>query len=473
MIFSSGIFLILLIFDGAFSTPAISKSDGKYAPTWESLDKRPLPKWYDEAKIGIFLHWGVYSVPSFGSEWFWANWKNGGKPEKEFMRQNYPPGFTYQDFAKDFTAEFFTPTDWAAIFQKSGAKYVILTSKHHEGYALWPSKYSFSWNAKDVGPNRDLVGDLAAAVHSKNLKFGLYYSLFEWFNPLYQADAKANFKTNNFVVNKIIPEMVELVQNYTPEVIWSDGDWDANDTYWKATEFLAWLYNESPVKDTVIANDRWGVAIRCQHGDFYTCADRYNPKVLQNHKWENAMTLDKVSWGYRRYNYITDIMTTAELITTLTETISCGGNILINIGPTHDGRIDLIFQERLLDLGKWLSINGKAIYKSTPWKHQNDGITDYVWYTSKNATVFAISLEWPKNNTLKLESAVELFENKRPIVTMLGNLEKLKWSINKNRISKTVRIQFPNKATVACDWAWVIQIENPTLVHVVQNSVYN
>ncbi|KAF2901670.1 hypothetical protein ILUMI_04513, partial [Ignelater luminosus] len=308
--------------------------------------------------------------------------------------------------------------------------------------------------------------DLATAVRDRNLKFGLYHSLFEWYNPLMLADSQTGFVTNNFVVNKVLPEMIELVQNYSPEIIWSDGDWHKNYTYWKSTEFLAWLYNESPVKDTVVVNDRWGKGVECNHGDFYTCVDRYNPKVLQNHKWENAMTLDKESWGYRRYNSITDIMTTAELLKTLTETISCGGNILINMGPTHDGRIDLIFQERLFDLGNWLSVNGKAIYKSTPWKYQNDRATGYVWYTSKKSTVFAISLEWPKNNTLRLGYAVELFENKRPIVTMLGNSEKLKWSIGNSYRNKIVSIQFPDKATVACDWAWVLQIENPTSVHV-------
>jgi len=135
----------------------------KYNTTWASLDSRPLPTWYDDVKIGIFIHWGVFSVPSYGNgsyvAFFWWAWQ--GEKRKNYidwMNRNYRPGFTYADFAKDFTAEFYNPDQWADIFKASGAKYVVLTSKHHEGYTMWPSKYSFNWNVMDVGPHRDLLG---------------------------------------------------------------------------------------------------------------------------------------------------------------------------------------------------------------------------------------------------------------------------------------------------------------------------
>ncbi|KAK9702652.1 Alpha-L-fucosidase [Popillia japonica] len=356
-------------------------------PTWESLDTRPLPEWYDKAKVGIFLHWGVYAVPGFGSEWFWMDWKGANiSSYYKFMEKNYPPNFTYQDFAKDFIAEFYDPAYWAQLFKASGAKYVVLTSKHHEGYTLWPATNSFSWNAMDVGPQRDILGDLTKAVRNENLRMGFYHSLYEWFNPRYLSDKRANFSTRDFVDNKMLPELIELINLYEPDVIWSDGDWEAEDVYWKATEFLAWLYNESPVKDKVVVNDRWGRGIPCKHGDFYTCSDRYNPGVLQPHKWENAMTVDKSSWGYRRNINYNSVLTSFELIKTMVETVSCGGNILINVGPTKEGTIIPIFQERLLDLGKWLDINGEAIYESTPWSVQNDTIAK-VWYTAKPGTV--------------------------------------------------------------------------------------
>ncbi|KAF5278960.1 hypothetical protein FQA39_LY05638 [Lamprigera yunnana] len=427
----------------------------RFEANWESLDKRPLPQWYDDAKIGIFLHWGVYSVPSFGSEWFWHNWKSGANDYVSYMKSNYPPNFTYQDFAKHFNAELFDAQAWVKCFEKSGAKYVVLTSKHHDGYTLWPSDYSFSWNAKDVGPNKDLLGELAAAVRKSNLKFGVYHSLYEWFNPIYLSDKNSNFTKNNFVVHKVVPEMMELVERYHPEIIWSDGDWEASDTYWKSVEFLAWLFNESPVKDTVVVNDRWGAGIGCHHGDFYNCKDRYNPGVLQKHKWENAMTLDKKSWGFRRNANIEDFYTTKELIGVLVQTVSCGGNLLMNVGPTHDGRIIPIFQDRLRDMGVWLSINGEAIYSTRPWSVQNDTISN-VWYTSKKTYVYALVLDWPKDNTLSLGSVKDLFKKNVTTVGLVENPEKLlQWNSNPNSVS----ISFPDKASVRGEWAWALRIQ--------------
>ncbi|CAG2167105.1 unnamed protein product [Oppiella nova] len=352
----------------------------EYTPDWESLDKRPLPVWYDQAKVGIFLHWGVFSVPSYGTEWFWQRWKTEKKKDfVDFMTKNYRPGFTYGDFAAQFTAEFFDPAYWAEIFKASGAKYVVLTTKHHEGFTLWPSKVSYNWNAMDVGPNRDLVGDLSTAVKNAGLHFGVYHSLFEWFNPFYLKDQANNFTTNDFTKIKTRPELEELVNTYKPDLIWSDGDAGPAE-YWESQKFLAWLYNDSPVKDTIVVNDRWGNGVSGKHGDFFNYADRYNPGVLLKHKWENAMTIDKQSWGYRRNAKSTDYLTTHDLLVELAQTISCGGNILINVGPTHDGVIKPVFEDRLRDLGHWLSVNGEAIYESKPWKHQNDTTTKEVWY---------------------------------------------------------------------------------------------
>lgn len=435
-------------------------SVNKYEPTWISLDSRAIPQWYDNAKFGIFIHWGVFSVPSFGSEWFWADWKSSkNNSYAEFMERNYKPSFTYQDFAAQFTAEFFNAEVWANILKTSGAKYVVLTSKHHEGFTLWPSKYSFSWNAMDVGPHRDLLGELATAIRSKtNLVFGVYHSLFEWFHPLYLKDKKSKFTGKEFVLGKTIPELVELVEKYKPEVIWSDGDWEAPDTYWNSKEFLAWLYNDSPVKDSVVVNDRWGSGIPCKHGGYFTCSDRYNPGVLQSHKWENCMTIDKKSWGYRRNALLKDYLTSHDLIKELVETVSCGGNLLMNIGPTKDGLIPIIFQERLYDIGKWLNVNGEAIYSSQPWTTQNDTYSPEVWYTrsggnSVQVTVYAIFLRWPIDGYLTLE-APKFTAN--TTVNMLGYTKPLKWKLG----DKAVTITLPDKAKTATDWAWVLTLMN-------------
>ncbi|XP_047475307.1 alpha-L-fucosidase-like [Penaeus chinensis] len=438
----------------------LAVSRAQYEPTWESLDSRPLPEWYDAAKVGIFIHWGVYSVPSFGSEWFWKNWQGFGiQKYVDFMERNYRPGFTYADFAPAFTAEFFEPDEWASVFNASGARYVVLTSKHHEGFTLWPSRYSWNWNSLDVGPKRDLVGDLAEAIRSKtpHIHFGLYYSLYEWFHPIFQSDMSHLFTTNEFVTKKVMPELNDLVNRYEPEVIWSDGDWDAPALYWTSKEFLAWLFNASPVKDTVVVNDRWGTGAICHHGSFYTCFDRYNPGVLQNHKWENAMTLDRHSWGYRREAGASDYLSFRELVTELAETISCGGNLLVNVGPTHDGRLPAIMEERLRQLGSWLDVNGEAVYDSVPWKHQNDTLTPGVWYTSKGNLVYAMVLSWPEKDVLTLGSV-------RPTpqthVAMLAYQDdhgssSLQFTILQDGIAVT----FPAMSRVGSQWAWVLVLQ--------------
>ncbi|CAK1552201.1 unnamed protein product [Leptosia nina] len=413
----------------------------RYSPSWKDLDTRPLPEWYDRAKIGIFLHWGVFSVPSFGSEWFWSNWVGGNQKYIDFMNQNYPPGFTYQEFAPMFKAEFFDPNAWADLFKKAGAKYIVLTSKHHEGYTLFPSKRSFSWNSVDVGPKRDLVGDVAEAVRKQGMKFGVYHSLYEWYNPIYLEDKKSLFLSKNYPTTKLWPDIKQLINDYQPSVLWSDGDWEALDAYWNSTDLLAWLYNDSPVKDEIVVNDRWGIGIPCHHGDFYNCADRYNPGTLQAHKWENAFTVDSKSWGYRRNMNLSEILTIEQLLKEVVSTVSCGGNALINVGPTKEGTIAPIFQERLLALGEWLQINGEAIYETSPWKHQNDSLNSDAWYTCTKSEYDGVKdiATYLHRGTLQ--------------VTLLGSDGTLNWKIN----SGVAYIQLPSKNTVKSNVGWSLK----------------
>ncbi|XP_071815087.1 alpha-L-fucosidase-like isoform X1 [Apostichopus japonicus] len=431
---------------------------GPYLPNWDSIDSRPLPGWYDQAKFGIFMHWGVYSVPAFGTEWFWHKWKADKNPRfVEFMKENYPPNFQYPDFGSQFTAEMFDANYFADVIQASGAQYVVLTSKHHEGFTNYASNFSWNWNSVDIGPNRDLVGEMAEAIRAKtDIKFGLYYSLYEWFHPLFLKDAANNFMTQDYMEMVMRPQLLEIVNKYKPYVIWADGSGRGPDTYWNATDFLAWLYNDSPVKDYVVTNDRWGYGNLCKHGGYFTCHDRYNPGVLQNHKWENAMTIDKSSWGFRRDTVIKDFLTMKDITKTLAETISCGGNLLMNFGPTHDGRIIPIFEERLRQTGAWLGVNGEAVYASNPWRAQNDTLTPGVWYTMKNSSVYAFVLDWPKDNTLDLGAPAP---SASTVVTMLGVKTPLQWSKGA-KPGVTMTVQFPPLAgpQLPCDYAWVLKM---------------
>ncbi|XP_063430692.1 alpha-L-fucosidase-like [Mytilus trossulus] len=443
-------------------------SRAKYTPDWESLDSRPLPKWYDETKFGIFITWGVFAVPSFSSEWFWPHWK-AKHPNQDivnFMKRNYRPDFTYADFAADFTAEFFDPDEWADIFKASGAGYLVFTTKHGGGFPNWPSSHSFNWNAKAVGPNRDIVGDLAKAIRNRmDIKFGTYYCLSEWFNPLYLKDRDSNFTTTDFVKTKTMPDLYELVSKYKPEIVWADTvDNLGPASYWTSKEFLAWLYNESPVKDTVVTNDRWCQECFCKHGGFKTCSDRFNPGVLQKFKWENCMTIDTHSWGYRRNSNIDAYLSVHEIISTFASTISCGGNMLMNVGPTKEGKIIPIFEERLRQFGQWLKVNGEGVYGTVPWSHQNDTVTKNIWYTKRHNenegnVVYVFLLSWPTDAVLNLGAPIP---SQQTEVTMLGYPDKFIWKAGSGGkgIDTTIPIIPWNK--LPCEWAWVLKLTHIT-----------
>ncbi|GMU20186.1 MAG: alpha-L-fucosidase [Phycisphaerae bacterium] len=366
----------------------------RYEPTWESLDQRPNPAWFDEAKFGIFIHWGLYSVPAWGpkgkyAEWYWHDMMDRNGPTWKFHLQTYGEKFAYQDFASMFKTEMFDPDHWADIFARSGAKYVVLTSKHHEGYCLWPSAQSWNWNSVDLRPHRDLAGDLTKAVKAKGLKMGFYYSLYEWFHPLYKADVK------RFVDEHMLPQFKDLVQRYSPSIVWPDGEWEHPEEVWRSQEFLAWLFNESASREDVVVNDRWGKGTRGKHGGFWTSeyGGHTGAKVGPQHKWEENRGMG-ASFGYNRNETIDEYRSVRELIHLLIETVSHGGNLLLDIGPTADGRIPVIMEQRLLEIGEWLKVNGEAIYGTKPWRESKDG--EKVCYTAgAGGAVYAICLGWP------------------------------------------------------------------------------
>lgn len=314
-----------------------------------------------------------------------------------------------------FSATLWNPDYWADVFARSGAQYVVLTSKHHEGFCNWDSSgavgTTWNWNSVQVGPRRDLVGELAAAIRKPSvvspqtkepLKFGVYHSLLEWFNPLYLNDKKNNFTTQSFVDMKTMAELYHLVETYHPEIIWSDGDWEGSSDYWKAKEFLAWLATNSSVKDTVVWNDRWGTDATCKHGSYLTCSDRYVPKNISRAKYENCMTLDKSSWGFNRKANLEDYLTTKELVDMVVKTVSTNGNILINVGPGADGTLSPIMTDRLIGLGDWLKINGQAIYKTKPWSVCDQDLNVDVFYTRDDELLYVHLTKWPSDNQVPL-----------------------------------------------------------------------
>jgi len=298
-----------------------------------------------------------------GSEWFWWSWEGDDKsPEyQEFIDQTERPGFSYTEYAARFKAELYRPDEWADIFAQSGAQYVVLTSKHHEGFCMWNSTRiptTWNWNAVQVGPRRDVLGELRDALEKvkspqtgRPLEFDIYHSRLEWFNPLFLADLRANLTTDVFVREKSLAELYDLVDLYRPSLIWSDGDWDAPSSYWKAAEFLYWYGFQSPVAHKAVWNDRWGTDANCQHGAFLTCSDRYRPGKMTTKKWENCFTIDMTSWALNRNSTYSQYMSVKEIVHLLIETVAFNGNVLLNVGPAADGTIHPIFVDRLLGIG--------------------------------------------------------------------------------------------------------------------------
>lgn len=427
-----------------------------YQPNWASLSARPIPEWFGKAKFGIFIHWGVYSVPAwatnsnadgFGSnyaEWYWQRlFATDLKIHKEFVsfhQKTYGPNFQYQHFAPKFTAELFDPKFWATIFKQSGAKYVVLTSKHHDGYTLWPSAASMNWNAVDVGPHRDLVGEITQAVKEQGLHMGLYYSLYEWFNRTYLTDV------NKYVAEKMLPELKDITNTYKPDLIWSDGDWTKSDTVWRSKEFLTWLYNESPVKNTIAVNDRWGAG---NGKGGYTSSEYGHGKPNFEKPWEETRAIGE-SFGYNRNENIDQYATSEKLVHQLVDVVSRGGNFLLDIGPAADGTIPVIMQQRLKDIGDWLTVNGEAIYETNAWKDAPSQSQNGVYFTRKGTSLYAIVTKWSKE--------IRITNIKSGKVSMLGFEGKIRTTHKRNDL--IISAADINPGNMPCNYAWVYKVAN-------------
>ncbi len=454
----------------------------QYQPTWESLDKRPVPQWFKDSKFGIFIHWGVYAVPGYCTKGNYAEWYQQGLMNGDTARINFHKkkfgDRTYYDLATDFKAELFQPDEWAKVFEQSGAKYIVLTSKHHDGYSLWPDKtanktWGFPWNAADVGPKRDLLGDLFTAVRKTSVRAGMYYSLYEWFNPLWKKDQK------KYATEHMWPQAQYLINTYQPDVFWTDGDWDASAETWKSKELLAWMYNESPVKDKVVTYDRWGSGIRFKHGAVYT--PEYQPDLdFADHAWEESRGMG-FSYGYNREEDAWDYNSTQSLVLQLIDKVSRGGNFLLDIGPDDHGKIPPIMQERLLQIGDWLKVNGEAIYNTVRWKttaQWSDGRRDYtsksgdmllkitidpdpgyavkeVFYTynATNNDLYALLPKFPDNKKIVLK---DMQLPSGTTISFLSTKGQLKWK----QVGNNVEVEFPeyNPNEIKAPYAYAIKI---------------
>lgn len=371
----------------------------------DSIRTHTVPKWYQDCKFGIFIHWGIYSVPGwaypagrlgtipFDERWYaynpYAEWycntircKTG--PAYEHHIKTYGEDFPYEKFADMFLAEYWDPDDWAALFQASGAKYVIPTTKHHDGFCLWDTAYT-DFNAMQRGPKRDLITELCHSVRKKGMRFGVYYSgMLNWHltTNAMLSDFEVHHPENctyeyaDFAYRQII----ELIDKYKPDILWNDLDWPL-----KGLDDLPYIfahyYNTVP---SGVTNDRWH---NIWH-DYKTKEYDQGDKLLSE-KWECCQGMG-LSFGYNQVEEDNGLMSSNDLIHLLIDTVAHNGNLLLNVGPKADGTIPPGQKQRLLDIGKWLSTYGCAIYHTHPYHKQKEQLPtgEILYFTQNKDSIF-------------------------------------------------------------------------------------
>jgi alpha-L-fucosidase len=452
-----------------------------YEPTWESIDTRPVAPWFSEAKFGIFIHWGVYSVPAYRppaegnwrgnyAEWYgpdvmYKPWRNDS-----FHIKNYGKDFAYRDFANLFRAELWNPSQWAEMLKNSGARYVVLTTKHSDGFCLWRTSDTVSkgWNAFETGPCRDLVEELTRAVKTHGMKMGFYYSWLEYENmdstEWPHDPALAAERTGYYIPREVFEkytigdkayvdhchnQIKELLDRYKPDILWADAAWDRPSDYWRSRELLAWIFNESAVKETIVINDRWDNTGK-KHGGYVTTEYGTGTESLENNRpWEECQGMGW-SFGYNRAENLEQYQTAKQLIELLVKTVSAGGNLLLNIGPAADGTIPVIMQQRLEEIGKWLGVNGEAIYGTKPFRNPGHH-PQSVYFTCKDNSLYAIVTD----QSVKMIRLEGIRRQGKPTAILLSNGKKLKTEFHGN----TLTLRLPECLTTQDNEVYVIRIE--------------
>jgi len=468
---SSGTAIILLLcFLVSPCLQGQAQAPSHYEASLESLNKHPLPQWYGDAKLGIFIHWGLYSVPGWAplihpehdftspdyithnpyAEWYLNSMRLDGAPTQAYHREHYGADYDYYNFAPVFDREIqkWNPDVWAKIFHDAGAKYVVLTTKHHDGFTLWPSSTpNPKLPADRQHASRDIVGELTTAVRDQGLRMGLYYSGgYDWtFVPgpiRIPADYEA-VKPQSEAYGKYADAHVrELIQRYHPAVLWNDIDYPKSG---HPLEIMAEYYNAVP--DGVI-DDRFGV----KHSDF-TSPEYQTLDKISLTKWEECRGLGR-SFGYNRAEGEAETIAPADLIHLLVDIVSKNGNLLLDVGPEADGTIPDVQMDRLRVLGAWLQRNGEAIYGTRPWKRAvgetADGIS--VRFTEKGSTVYATLLSQPKTTTVTLKS---LSPKAGSQINLLGESGSLVWSQQGDDITVKLPSTLPGR------YAFVLKITGP------------
>ena len=388
----------------------------KFEPNWKSIGEHKVPDWYQDAKLGIFIHWGLYSVPAWATtsgelgkvdkeKWFtdnaYAEWylntlRIKGSPGYEHHIATYGKDFDYYQFAPIFnrnTAKW-DPHKWAAVFKKTGARYAVLTTKHHDGFRLWPSAVENPHRkSSEITATRDLAGELTSAVREAGLKMGLYYSGgLDWTftsQPIVtMQDLMARVPQSEEYARYADAHWTELTDRYQPAVMWNDISYPKAG---KIPQLFAHYYNTVPEG---VINNRFGV----EFSDFTTPEYAKYDKITEK-KWESCRGLG-YSFGYNQAEGPEQVIAADKLVWLLVDIVSKNGNLLLNIGPRSDGSISEIQMDRLDRLGAWLAVNGEGIFDSRPWVKASS--SPDVRFTHKGNSLYAYVLPNPGSDSISI-----------------------------------------------------------------------
>ena len=469
------------------------EEEAHYEPDWESLTKYEVPQWWEDAKFGIYFHWGPYSVPAHETEWYSIHMYKKGHPINKYHEEKYGDlkTFGYKDFIPQFTGEKFDANKWAALFKKAGAKFAGPIAEHADGFAMWDSELT-KWDAKDMGPKRDIVGELEKAIRKQDMKFIVTYHrhwLYAWYptwdestdasDPQYADLYGPKVPEGTFVMAKTetnplpdkqfndqwLARLDELVTKYNPDVVWFDNKMDIiHEDYRK--QFLADYYNHG------IARNQEVVCTYKSHdmaeGSAVLDLERSRMSNKTKFPWLTDDSIDWKAWcNIDDPNY----KTTNRLIDFLVDVVSKNGAVLLNITPRADGTIPQEVEERLLQMGDWLKLNGEAIYGSRTFdiygegpqkiveghlsEHKNsDAVAEDIRFTVNNDKLYAISLDWPEGDFVikSFAKGNNLLSKDIKSIKLIGNDKELEWEITEDALV----VRKPQNQT--CDYAHTLAI---------------
>lgn len=440
-----------------------------------------FPQWYTDAKFGIFIHWGVYSVPAYGNEWYPRNMYQEGSNEWKHHREVYGDHteFGYKDFIPMFKAERFDADEWAQLFRKTGARYVVPVAEHHDGFSMYDSDLN-PWNAVKMGPKKDIIGLLKAATEKEGLAFGVSSHRAEnaWFyngGMKFPSDVQDStislygFRYDNEAYTEEssrewLTRTYEIVNKYQPKLIFFD--WTVNNPTIKPyfTRFLAYYYNNSlDWGEGVVVNTKQGYPTNVMVWD----VERGKSDKMMLFPWQTDTSIGTKSWGY-----IADEVykTPGQIVDDLVDIVSKNGNMLLNICPCSDGTIPQAQQDIMLAIGEWLNVNGEAIYGSTCWKHFGEGDTETtkgsfsdnkevaytsqdLRFTTKGDIMYVTMLEWGEGSIVVKSLTPDVIgDSQIKCIEMLGSSEKIEWK------STDEGLQLSLPAEKPCDFAQVFKI---------------